>query len=40
MGQAFHILFSVDDSILFFKLDGNQARQVRDMLVIFEKCTG
>jgi hypothetical protein len=29
-----------DDSILFFKLDGNQAEHVRDLLALFENGTG
>jgi hypothetical protein len=29
-----------DDSILFFKLDGAQARKVQDLLAIFERSTG
>jgi hypothetical protein len=34
-----HLLFA-DDSILFFKLDGAQARKVQDLLAIFERSTG
>jgi hypothetical protein len=33
-------LLFADDSILFFKLDGTQARCVREMLAMFEKSTG
>jgi hypothetical protein len=34
-----HLLFA-DDSILFFKLEENQSRHVRDLLAVFEKSTG
>jgi hypothetical protein len=33
-----HLLFA-DDSILFFKLEENQARHVRDLRAVFEKST-
>jgi hypothetical protein len=34
-----HLLFA-DNSILFFKLDGNQAEYVQGMLTLFENGSG
>jgi hypothetical protein len=34
-----HLLFT-DDNILFFKLDGVQARNVQQLQPIFERSTG
>jgi hypothetical protein len=34
-----HLLFA-DDSIMFFKLDGMQARNVQELLAVFERSTG
>jgi hypothetical protein len=34
-----HLLF-VDDSILFFKLDGNQTVHVRDLFALFDNGIG